>query len=52
MSNDKSKKNWPSRTFRILPELLDRFNAYTKRTGISKTFIINKALEEYLNTHE
>ena len=52
MSNNKNKKDWPSRTFRLPPELLDRLEAYAKRTGISKTFIINKALEDYLNTHE
>lgn len=49
---DKDKKtDWPARTFRILPELpelLERLDAYCKRTGISKTFVIEKALEKYL----
>ena len=52
MSNDKGKKNWPSRTFRLPPELLDRLEVYTKQTGISKTFVFRKALEEYLNNHQ
>lgn len=43
-----NKKDWPARTFRVPPELLDRLEAYTKRTGISKTFIVRKALEKYL----
>ena len=52
MSNNSSKKDWPARTFRIPPELLDRFEAYVKQTGITKTFIIQKALEQYLNENE
>lgn len=52
MSNDSGKKDYPSRTFRIPPELLERFDAYVKRTGISKTFIIEKALEKYLDENE
>lgn len=46
---DKDKKtDWPVRTFRIPPELLERLDAYCKKTGISKTFVIEKALEKYL----
>lgn len=52
MSNDSGKKDYPSRTFRIPPELLERFDAYVKKTGISKTFIIEKALEKYLDENE
>lgn len=52
MSNDSGKKDYPSRTFRIPPELLARLDAYVKRTGISKTFIVEKALEKYLNENE
>lgn len=52
MSNDSGKKDYPSRTFRISPELLERFDAYVKKTGISKTFIIEKALEKYLDENE
>lgn len=52
MSNDSGKKDYPSRTFRIPPELLERFDAYVKKTGISKTFIIEKALEQYLDENE
>lgn len=52
MSNDSGKKDYPSRTFRIPPELLERFDAYVKKTGISKTFIIERALEKYLDENE
>lgn len=52
MSNDSGKKDYPSRTFRIPPELLERFDAYVKKTGISKTFVIEKALEKYLDENE
>lgn len=48
---DKDKKtDWPARTFRIPPELLERLDVYCKKkkTGISKTFVIEKALEKYL----
>ena len=34
------------------PELLARFDAYVKKTGISKTFVIEKALEKYLDENE
>lgn len=52
MSNDNGKKGWPARTFRIPPELLERFDAYVERTGISKTFVIERALEKYLDENE
>lgn len=52
MSNDSGKKDYPSRTFRIPPELLERFDTYVKKTGISKTFVIEKALEKYLDENE
>lgn len=52
MSNESGKKDYPSRTFRIPPELLARFDAYVRRTGISKTFVIEKALEAYLDENE
>lgn len=52
MSNDSGKKDYPSRTFRIPPELLERFDAYVKKTGISKTFVVEKALEKYLDENE
>lgn len=52
MSNDSGKKDYPARTFRIPPELLERFDVYVKKTGISKTFIIEKALEKYLDENE
>lgn len=49
---DENKKDWPVRTFRIPPALLERFDAYVKKTGISKTFVIEKALEKYLDENE
>lgn len=49
MSNNSGKKDWPARTFRIPPELLERVNKYCSGNGISKTFVIEKALEEYLD---
>lgn len=52
MSNDSGKKDYTSRTFRIPPELLERFDAYVEETGISKTFIIEQALEKYLDENE
>lgn len=52
MSNDSGKKDYPSRTFRIPPELLERFDTYVKKTGISKTFVIEKALEKYLDEND
>ena len=50
--SDNRKKDWPARTFRIPPETLDRLNEYAKKTGITRTFIVWKALEKYLNEHE
>lgn len=47
-----NKKNYPSRTFRIPPELLKRMDAYHKRTGISKTFIVEAAITKYLDENE
>ena len=52
MSNDNRKKDWPARTFRIPPELMDRLDAYAKQTGISKTFVVRKSLEQYLDENE
>lgn len=47
-----NKKDYPSRTFRIPPELLERMDAYCKRTGISKTFIVKAAITKYLDENE
>ena len=52
MNDNKGKKDWPARTFRIPPELLDRLNRYCSETGISKTFVIEKALTRYLDETE
>lgn len=52
MSYNSSKKDWPARTFRIPPDLLDRLETYTKQTGISKTFVVRKSLEQYLDESE
>lgn len=46
------KKDYSSRTFRIPPELLDRFDSYVKKMGILKTFIVEKALEKDLDENE
>lgn len=43
------KTYWPARTFRIPPELLRRMDAYVKETGVSKTFVVEKALKQYLD---
>lgn len=50
--NSSKKTDWPARTFRISPELLDRFDAYVRKTGISKTFVVEKALAQYLDVAE
>lgn len=34
MSDDSGKKDYPSRAFRISPELLERFDAYYAMTNI------------------
>lgn len=47
--NSNKKADWPARTFRIPPALLDRFDAYVKQTGVSKTFVVARALEKYLD---
>lgn len=52
MGEKQKKTDWPVRTFRIPPELLERLDLYCDQTGISKTFIINKALEKYLDENE
>ena len=49
MSNNSGKKDWPARTFRISPDLLKRLNVYFSGNGISKTFVVEKALEKYLD---
>ena len=43
-----SKKDWPARTFRLSPELLERLDAYCVRTGVSKQFVAEKAIAMYL----
>lgn len=50
--NSSKKTDWPARTFRIPPGLLERFDSYVKRTGVSKTFVVEKALEQYLDEAE
>lgn len=50
--NSSKKTDWPARTFRIPPELLARFDSYVRRTGVSKTFVVEKALEQYLDEAE
>lgn len=52
MGQRQKRTDWPVRTFRISPELLERLYAYCDKTGISMTFIMNKALEKYLNENE
>ena len=47
-----NKKDYSSRTFRIPSELLERMDAYCRRTGISKTFIVKAAITKYLDENE
>lgn len=37
------------RTFSLPAELLDKLDKYSEETGISKTFVVKKALEKYLD---
>lgn len=52
VAGDVKKTDWPARTFRIPPKLLARLDAYCGRTGISRTFIIEKSLTKYLDENE
>lgn len=47
---DKIKKQKMSIILR--EDLIERLNAYKTKTGVTKTFVIEKAIERYLNEEE
>lgn len=45
----KPKKDNKAATFRVSPETLGCLDAYSARTGISKSFVVEAALREYFD---
>ena len=43
------KKDYISQTFKMRTDLVVRMDAYRKKTGVPKTFAVEKALEKYLD---
>lgn len=46
------KKDYRQATFRLPPDLLERLDSYSDRTGVVKTFVVEKSLREYLDSHD
>ena len=46
--SDRSNNSKP-RTYRLSPELCEKLDAYSEKTGIKKTFIVEQAVEQYLD---
>ena len=46
------KKDYKAMTFRLPPELLERLEAWHKRTGGVKGYAVERALEAWLDEEE
>lgn len=42
------KKDYRATTFRLPPDVLEKLDVYSKRTGVVKGFVVEQALREYL----
>lgn len=43
------KKDYISQTFKMRTDLVKRLDEYREKTGVPKTFAVEKALEQYLD---
>lgn len=39
-------------TFKLRSDIVDRLNKYSSETGVTKTFAVEKALEQYLARYD
>lgn len=39
-------------TFKLRSDIVDKLNRYSAETGVTKTFAVEKALEQYLGRYE
>lgn len=46
------KSSYIQRTFRIPPELVKQLDEYTKRTGITRNFVVIQALKSFFEKQE
>lgn len=44
-----SRKDYKPATFRLSPDMIKRLDEYSQSTGITKTFVVEKALREYFS---
>lgn len=42
------KKDFTAQTFKLRTDLVKKLDRYRKETGVSKTFAVERAIEEYL----
>lgn len=45
----REKKDGKVANFYLKTEIIEKLDQYTKETGVPKTVVVEKALEEYLN---
>lgn len=48
----KNRKNYIPTAIKLRADIAERLDAYKARTGVNKTFVIEKAVEEYLDRAE
>lgn len=46
---EKKNKDWVPTAFKLRADLAKRLDDYKERTGVNKTFVMEKALEKYLD---
>ncbi len=52
MPRKKNSDEMTSRTFKLPNELLERMDAFSEETGISRTFIVRCAIKQYLDSYD
>lgn len=52
MSRPKTRGELKALNLNIKAEIFDELNKYAKKTGITKTYMVEKALKEYFEKHK